>query len=297
MPGVHGLEHVQGFAASTLTDDNAVRAHTQGVDHQLADRDFTFTFDVRWAFLKPDHRGGVIEAFTSAELIQGEPDASSFPGGGLRATFEARGYTAWDCTSPVFVKNDGANMTMFIPSAFCSYKSHALDKKTPLLRSMDALNTQAFPSLGEIQREVVDWTSGLLHGEAVVLRLLDRSATLLGLDHLGMADADRALFHEVLALPHGIVLVTGPTGSGKSTMLKCLAGILQPQQGSIQVNRRMAALLELQAAYEEIRHDPTFWAELRELLQRSFLAFQLARKPARSRGGSTRRAAWSRPPA
>ena len=81
--------------------------------------------------------------FSGKELIQGEPDASSFPSGGLRATFEARGYTAWDCTSPVFVKEDGKNITLYIPSAFCSYTGEALDKKTPLLRSMDALSSQA----------------------------------------------------------------------------------------------------------------------------------------------------------
>ncbi len=91
------------------------------------------------SFLSPN---GLLE-FSGKQLTQGEPDASSFPSGGLRATFEARGYTAWDCTSPVFIKEDGDNITMFIPSAFCSYMGHVLDKKTPLLRSMDALNKQA----------------------------------------------------------------------------------------------------------------------------------------------------------
>ena len=76
-------------------------------------------------------------------MIQCEPDSSSFPSGGLRATFEARGYTAWDCTSPVFVKENGDNIALYIPSAFCSYTSEALDKKTPLLRSIDALSKQA----------------------------------------------------------------------------------------------------------------------------------------------------------
>ena len=85
--------------------------------------------------------------FSGKELCQGEPDASSFPSGGLRATFEARGYTAWDCTSPVFVKEDGRNITLYIPSAFCSYTGLALDKKTPMLRSMDALNKQAIRAL------------------------------------------------------------------------------------------------------------------------------------------------------
>ena len=92
------------------------------------------------SFISPTPEGGTIMEFGGKELTQGEPDASSFPSGGLRATFEARGYTAWDCTSPVFVKEDGKNITLYIPSAFCSYVGHALDKKTPLLRSIEALN-------------------------------------------------------------------------------------------------------------------------------------------------------------
>jgi len=95
------------------------------------------------SFISPTPDGGTIMEFSGRELIQSEPDASSFPSGGLRVTFEARGYTAWDCTSPVFIKEDGENITLYIPSAFCSYAGHALDKKTPLLRSMDALNKQA----------------------------------------------------------------------------------------------------------------------------------------------------------
>ena len=95
------------------------------------------------AFISPTADGKTIMEFSGKELTQGEPDASSFPSGGLRVTFEARGYTAWDCTSPVFVKADGKNVTLYIPSAFCSYTGESLDKKTPLLRSMDALNQQA----------------------------------------------------------------------------------------------------------------------------------------------------------
>ena len=82
-------------------------------------------------------------SFSGKELIKGEPDASSFPSGGLRATFEARGYTAWDCTSPAFVRQDAAGATLCIPTAFCSYTGEALDQKTPLLRSMEAINKQA----------------------------------------------------------------------------------------------------------------------------------------------------------
>jgi len=91
------------------------------------------------AFISPTADGKAIMEFSGKELIKGEPDASSFPSGGLRATFEARGYTAWDCTSPAFVKDD----SLCIPTAFCSYTGEALDKKTPLLRSMEAISKQA----------------------------------------------------------------------------------------------------------------------------------------------------------
>lgn len=90
------------------------------------------------SFISPDGKGKVMMEFSGKELIKGEPDASSFPNGGLRATFEARGYTAWDPTSYAFIKNN----VLCIPTAFCSYSGHALDKKTPLLRSMEAINRQ-----------------------------------------------------------------------------------------------------------------------------------------------------------
>ena len=91
----------------------------------------------------PDEDGRMIMEFSGKELIKGEPDASSFPSGGLRATFEARGYTTWDITSPAFIKETATGPTLCIPTAFCSYKGEALDKKTPLLRSMEALSKQA----------------------------------------------------------------------------------------------------------------------------------------------------------
>ena len=93
----------------------------------------------------PKSDGKVLMEFSGKELVKGEPDASSFPSGGLRATFEARGYTAWDCTSPAFIKKDatGTGAILYIPTAFCSYTGEALDQKTPLLRSMEAINKQA----------------------------------------------------------------------------------------------------------------------------------------------------------
>ena len=98
-----------------------------------------FTAEKHDSFITPTENGEVIMDFSGTELVKGEPDASSFPSGGLRATFEARGYTAWDPTSPAFIK-DG---TLYIPTAFCSYGGEALDKKTPLLRSMEALSQEA----------------------------------------------------------------------------------------------------------------------------------------------------------
>ncbi len=95
------------------------------------------------SFISPVGDGEINMDFSGKELIKGEPDASSFPSGGLRATFEARGYTAWDPTSPAFIKDN----TLYIPTAFCSYSGEALDKKTPLLRSMEVLNKESLKIL------------------------------------------------------------------------------------------------------------------------------------------------------
>lgn len=102
-----------------------------------------FTAEKHDAFITAPHADGTVNMdFSGKELIKGEPDASSFPSGGLRATFEARGYTTWDCTSPAFVREDSAGAILCIPTAFCSYTGEALDQKTPLLRSMEAVQTQ-----------------------------------------------------------------------------------------------------------------------------------------------------------
>ncbi len=108
------------------------------------------------SFLSPTAQGGVAMEFSGKQLVKGEPDASSFPSGGLRATFEARGYTAWDCTSPAFLKEDAAgDVTLCIPTAFCSYTSEALDKKTPLLRSMSAVSQQSLRVLRVLGNKTV----------------------------------------------------------------------------------------------------------------------------------------------
>src|SRR6186713_3657859 len=95
------------------------------------------------SFLSPTAEGTAVAEFKGKELIKGEPDASSFPSGGMRSTFEARGYTAWDPTSPPFLLYNGNSVTLVIPTAFVSWTGEALDKKTPLLRSMDAVSKQA----------------------------------------------------------------------------------------------------------------------------------------------------------
>ena len=95
------------------------------------------------SFISPQKDGGVIMELRGKELIRGEPDASSFPSGGIRATFEARGYTVWDITSPAFIYDNGDTKTLCIPTAFCGYNGEALDQKTPLLRSMEAVSRQA----------------------------------------------------------------------------------------------------------------------------------------------------------
>jgi glutamine synthetase len=106
------------------------------------------------ALVVPDARGGILSSLSGSELVQGEPDASSFPSGGLRATFEARGYTAWDPTSPAFLVRGPNHVTLVIPTAFVSWTGAALDQKTPLLRSMDALSTQAMRILSLFGRDL-----------------------------------------------------------------------------------------------------------------------------------------------
>ena len=125
------------------------------------------------SFISPTSDGRIMMEFSGKELTQGEPDASSFPSGGIRATFEARGYTVWDCTSPVFIKTDGSNTTLFIPTSFASYTGEALDKKTPLLRSMQALNKQSVRVLRALGNTTSKRVTATLGGEQEYF-LIDR---------------------------------------------------------------------------------------------------------------------------
>ncbi len=141
------------------------------------------------SFITPTDNGIVMD-FSGKELIKGEPDASSFPSGGLRATFEARGYTAWDCTSPAFLKEEADAITLCIPTAFCSYTGEALDKKTPLLRSMEALSTQALRILRLFGNQTATRVTSTVGPEQEYF-LVDKSFFL---DRLDLMMAGRTLF-------------------------------------------------------------------------------------------------------
>lgn len=141
------------------------------------------------SFITPTDNGIVMD-FSGKELVKGEPDASSFPSGGLRATFEARGYTAWDCTSPAFLKEEADAITLCIPTAFCSYTGEALDKKTPLLRSMEALSTQALRILRLFGNQTATRVTSTVGPEQEYF-LVDKSYFL---DRLDLIMAGRTLF-------------------------------------------------------------------------------------------------------
>ncbi len=129
------------------------------------------------SFISAESDCRAVLEFNGKELIKGEPDASSFPSGGLRATFEARGYTTWDCTSPAFLREDAIGVTLCIPTAFCSYTGEALDKKTPLLRSMEAINKQAIRMLHILGKDDVERISCSVGAEQEYF-LIDRDKYL-----------------------------------------------------------------------------------------------------------------------
>ncbi len=147
------------------------------------------------SFIEPDYEGGVVMNFSGKALIQGEPDASSFPNGGIRATFEARGYTAWDPTSPAFIKRDKNGATLCIPTAFCSYTGEALDKKTPLLRSIQAVAKQAKRVLNLFGKEVQGKVTASLGAEQEYF-LVDKKLYLTRPD---LIQTGRTLFGKVPA--------------------------------------------------------------------------------------------------
>jgi hypothetical protein len=153
-PGVQALTPTRQEKDGTMSTNSrqaAIAGRHRGQRHEgLGDREGRhalrprvppadrLTAEKHDSFLSPDGNGGAVAEFSGKALIQGEPDASSFPSGGIRATFEARGYTAWDVTSPAYILENPNGTTLCIPTAFCSWTGEALDKKTPVLRSMQA---------------------------------------------------------------------------------------------------------------------------------------------------------------
>ena len=133
------LEPVVADATATAMKEWAIEMGATHYTHWFQPLTGT-TAEKHDSFINPQGDGTVIMELSGKELIKGEPDASSFPSGGIRATFEARGYTVWDITSPAFIYDNGNTKTLCIPTAFCSYTGEALDKKTPLLRSMEAIS-------------------------------------------------------------------------------------------------------------------------------------------------------------
>ncbi|MGV6813543.1 MAG: glutamine synthetase III, partial [Phycisphaerales bacterium] len=143
------------------------------------------------SLVSPDGNGGVMFEFSGSNLVQGEPDASSFPSGGLRATFEARGYTAWDPTSPAFIIRGENYATLCIPTAFVSMNGEALDKKTPLLRSVEALNTHAMRILKIFGTDEGVKSVGTTLGAEQEYFLIDRNLYFARPD---LVSCDRTLF-------------------------------------------------------------------------------------------------------
>ena len=147
---------VAGVVAATMKDwaiENGATHYTHWFQPLTG-----LTAEKHDSLVSPDGTGGVIFNFSGSELVQGEPDASSFPSGGLRATFEARGYTAWDPTSPAFLMRGEATTTLCIPTAFVSWTGEALDTKIPLHRSVEALSKQAMRILRFFGTDKVDFT-------------------------------------------------------------------------------------------------------------------------------------------
>lgn len=138
----------------------------------------------------PDNAGEIIMEFSGKELVKGEPDASSFPSGGLRATFEARGYTAWDCTSPAFIREDACGPTLCIPTIFCSYTGESLDQKTPLLRSIDAINKESLRLLRNLGNTTSKKVTPMIGAEQEYF-LIDKKAYI---DRKDLTYTGRTLF-------------------------------------------------------------------------------------------------------
>ncbi len=248
------------------------------------------------AFLEPDHAGGVMLKFSGKNLIVGESDASSFPSGGLRSTFEARGYTAWDPTSPAFLRRTPAGATLCIPTAFRSYTGEALDKKTPLLRSISALSAQIRRMLDVF--EMKDGGSPeIMLGVEQEYFLIDRSFYLARPD---LIQTGRTLFGA--APPKHQQLDDHYYGSIKARVLAYMTEVDQTLwrlgiPAKTRHNEAAPAQFEIAAVYEEMNlssdHNMLTMDVLRQIADRHGFVCLLHEKPFDGVNGSGKHNNWS----
>ena len=248
------------------------------------------------SFIEPDSDGGVILNFSGKTLIQGEPDASSFPSGGIRVTFEARGYTAWDPTSPAFIKRDDKGSTLCIPTAFCSYTGEALDKKTPLLRSMQAVSEQAKRVLACFGDEISERVSGSLGAEQEYF-LIDKELYLARPD---LIQTGRTLFGNVP--PKHQQLDDHYFGAIKPRVLNYMAEVDESLwrlgiPAKTRHNEVAPAQFELAPMYEEINlgvdHNMLVMEVLQKVASKHGFACLMHEKPFAGVNGSGKHNNWS----
>ena len=248
------------------------------------------------SFISAPSDGRVIMEFSGKELIKGEPDASSFPSGGLRATFEARGYTAWDCTSSAFLREDAIGVTLCIPTAFCSYKGEALDKKTPLLRSVQAVNEQALRILRLFGNTTAKRVTPSVGAEQEYF-LVDRAKYMQRKD---LIYTGRTLFG---AMPpkgqeledHYFGVIRERIGSYMNEVNKELWKLGVPAK--TQHNEAAPAQHELAPIYEEVNlavdHNQIVMETLKKVAGRHGMACLLHEKPFAGVNGSGKHDNWS----
>lgn len=248
------------------------------------------------AFIDPDQEGGVLIKFSGNELIQGEPDASSFPSGGLRATFEARGYTAWDPTSPAFIKEGPDCATLCIPTVFCGYHGEALDKKTPLLRSMAAINKQLARTAKLFGIQATSRSYATLGGEQEYF-LIDRK---LYVERLDLILAGRTLFGQTPAKHQQ--MEDHYFGAIRSSVLAFMED-LDHELWKLGIpartrhNEVAPAQFEIAPIYEELNlavdHNMITMEVMRQLAEKHGLACLLHEKPFAGINGSGKHNNWA----
>ncbi len=248
------------------------------------------------SFIEPDSEGGVMMNFSGKNLIQGEPDASSFPSGGIRATFEARGYTAWDPTSPAFIKRDDRGATLCIPTAFCSYTGEALDKKTPLLRSIQAVSEQAKRVL-KCFGEKIDGTVVATLGPEQEYFLVDKELFMARPD---LVQTGRTLFGNVP--PKHQQLDDHYFGAIKTRVLNFMSDVDQELwrlgiPAKTRHNEVSPAQFEIAPVFEDLNlavdHNMLVMETLRKVADRHGLACLLHEKPFAGVNGSGKHNNWS----